>query len=101
MLFNKKGISSKNLENVKGKIRQAIFLWDIPSLNMLERITIVKTFLLSKLWFITAFKKINLQKIKEINLLLFRFIWNSKNEHVKRETLILPYENGGMNMFHL
>ena len=101
MLFNKKGISSKNLENVIGKIRKAIFLWDIPSLNMLERITIVKTFLLSKLWFITTFIKINLQKIKEINLLVFRFIWNSKIELVKRETLILPYENGGMNMFHL
>ena len=30
VLFNKKGISLKNLENVIGKIRQAIFLWDIP-----------------------------------------------------------------------
>ena len=45
VLFNKRGISSKNLENVLGKIKQAIFLCDIPSLNMLERITIVKTFL--------------------------------------------------------
>ena len=68
---------------------------------MLERITIVKTFILSKLWFITTFIKIKTEKIKEINLMLFRFIWNSKIELIKRETLILPYENGGMNMFHL
>ncbi|CAF0936516.1 unnamed protein product [Brachionus calyciflorus] len=101
VLFNKKGISPKNLENVIGKINQAIYLWDIPSLNMLERITIVKTFLLSKLWFIATFITINKHKIKELHIMIFRFIWNSKIELVKRETLILPFENGGMNMFHL
>ena len=46
VLFNKKKIFSKNLENAIGKIRKAILQWDIPSLNMLERITIVKPFFL-------------------------------------------------------
>jgi len=72
--FNKKGISSKNLEIVIEKIRKALFLWDIPSLNMLDRITIVKTFLLSKLWFTATFLFINQEKIKEINSMLFKFI---------------------------
>ncbi|CAF0783138.1 unnamed protein product [Brachionus calyciflorus] len=39
-------------------------LGDIPSLNMSERITIVKTFLLSKLWFIATFLIISNQKNK-------------------------------------
>ena len=51
-------------------------MWDIPSLNMLERITIV-------------------------NLMLFKYIWNNCAELVKRETLILSYENVRISMFHL
>ena len=76
-------------------------MWEIPSLNMLERITIVKTFLLSKLWFIATFISLKTEIIKELNLMLFKYIWNNCGELVKRETLILSYENGGMNMFHL
>ncbi|RNA13835.1 pol-like protein [Brachionus plicatilis] len=48
ILFNKKGISLQNYKNALEKIKKAIYIWDIPSLNMLERITICKTFILKK-----------------------------------------------------
>ena len=101
VFFNKKGISTINIKNVFEKIRRAIHIWDIPSLNMLDRITITKTFLLSKLWFIATFVKISKEKIKELNSMIFKFIWHSPIELIKRDTLILPYQDGGMSMFHL
>ena len=33
--------------------------------------------------------------------MLFRFIWKSKIELVKKETLIISFDNGGMNMIRL
>ena len=68
---------------------------------MLERIIICKTFVLSKLWFLACFITFEEKFIKEINSLIFSFIWSNKRECIKRDTLILPYERGGMNMFNL
>jgi hypothetical protein len=44
----------------------------------------------------------NLQEdvIKELNTLLFKFVWDGK-EKVKRKTIINDYENGGMKMINL
>jgi len=72
--LNKKGISFKNVEITIEKIRKAIFMWEIHSLNMLERITIAKTFLLSKLWFKATFISLKTEIIKELNLMLFKYI---------------------------
>ncbi|CAF1135238.1 unnamed protein product, partial [Brachionus calyciflorus] len=99
--FNKKGISLHNYKAVFDKIKKALFIWDLPSLNMLERTTICKTFILSKLWFLANFIYISEDKIKDLNSLIFKFIWNSPIELIKRDILILPFEEGGMNMFNL
>ena len=60
-----------------------------------------KTFLLSKVWFMLNFVILSDNYIKDINKLIFRFIWNSPVELVKRDTLILPFDEGGLNMFKI
>ena len=37
------------------------------------------------------------EKIKQINNILFKFIWNKK-DRIKRQTLIGPINKGGLNM---
>ena len=101
VLFNNKGVSEKNKENVKNKIKQALYLWNVSHLNMLERVIVCKTFILSKLWFLACFIKLDNKFAREINSLIYNFIWNNNKECIKRDTLIIPYERGGMNMFNL
>ena len=99
-IYNK-GISEKNIENIQNKIKQAFFLWHVSDLNMLERIVVCKTFVLSKLWFLACFVNFEDNFVREINSQIFNFIWRNKKECIKRDTLILPYERGGMSMFNI
>lgn len=39
---------------------------------------------------------VNEKKIKIIDRIVHKFIWNSPIERIKRNTLILPYDNGGL-----
>ena len=56
-----------------------------------------KTFILSKLWYIINFITLTQENIKIIESLIHKFIWCNSFELIKRDTLILPYEKGGLN----
>ena len=96
--FNNYGIDRNNIKTVKVKIENGLKMWDNISLNMIERITVVKTFCLGRLAFVASFMYVKEDDIIEIERLFFKFIWNGVIEKIKRNTLILPYEQGGLNM---
>ena len=33
--------------------------------------------------------------------MIYKFIWNNSQELIKRNSLILPYDKGGLNMVHI
>ena len=99
--FDKSGISHLNLSNAKSNIIKAINIWSNCELNLLQKVVACRTFILSKLWFISIFYFIEDESLKEINGLIFRFIWGNSAELVKRDTLILPTTSGGLNAFHI
>ena len=68
---------------------------------MLERIIIAKTFISSKLWFLGNFIYIDKFVTKSLNSIIYKFVWNNNKETIKRDSLILTYEKGGLNMFHI
>ena len=68
---------------------------------MYDRIVVCKTFMLRKVWFLFQFITLNKKFLNEINSLIYKFVWNNAIEMVKRDTLILPWERGGLGMFHL
>ena len=99
--FSKAGVSDINIINLKEKLNKSIHLWSSAKLNIMERITVAKTFLLSKLWFLANVYYFDDNDIKKINKKIYSFIWNSSIELVKRDTLILPFDKGGLAMFNL
>ena len=101
VLFNENGLCKSNYDQVKNKIMQAIEIWKRVRFSMLDRIVVCKTFLLSKLWFLSQFYVFQKNQIKELNSLIFKFIWNNSIELAKRDVIILPKEKGGLGMFHL
>ena len=66
-------------------------------LNIIERVVVSKTFILSKLWYTVNFITLSEENIKKIESVIHKFIWCNSMELIKRNTLILPYENGGLN----
>ena len=45
--------------------------------------------------------KISNESIKNLETTIFKFVWNGAIETIKRGTLILPYERGGLNMINI
>ena len=39
--------------------------------------------------------------VKEINTVLFEFLWKSGKDKIKRRTLLSDYKNGGLRMPHI
>ena len=100
IIFNKNGIDEENLENCIKKINTTFNLWNSVKLNMMERITVLKTFALSKLWYQANFVVLNESVIKKIETMAYKFIWNSC-ELIKRDTLLLDYSEGGLKMISI
>jgi hypothetical protein len=48
--FNQKGIDKINLKNCKNKIENTLNLWNGIRFNLIDKITVLRTFGLSKLW---------------------------------------------------
>jgi hypothetical protein len=66
-------------------------------LNIIERVVVSKTFILSKLWYIINFITMSEENIQMLESVIHKFIWCNSMELIKRNTLILPYESGGLN----
>ena len=95
--FNNKGVSKNNINKAIENIKKSVLIWDGVVLNTIERVVVSKTFILSKLWYIINFITLTQEKIKIIESLIHKFIWCNSFELIKRDTLILPYEKGGLN----
>jgi endonuclease/exonuclease/phosphatase family metal-dependent hydrolase len=101
VIFNDKGISKINLEKTRGKLEQTLCIWNGANLNTIERIVACKTFALSKLWYISSFMDIPEIYIKKYESIIYKFIWNGNIEYIKRNTLNLPFDRGGLGMFNI
>ena len=67
---------------------------------VLGRIQIIKTFAVPVIMYRAGLVCIHKDIIKEVNKILFNFIWKGKNK-VKRSVLISDEENGGLRAPHL
>jgi hypothetical protein len=68
--FDKKGIAKENIGNAMEKIEKSMTLWHNLKLNMIEKISVCKIFLLSKICYIanfTIFDEEIIKKLERIN----------------------------------
>ena len=66
--------------------------------NLIDKITVLRTFALSKLWFLLNFITIEEDEIVKIEKLSFNYIWNGKAELIARKILYCDFKEGGLNM---
>ena len=79
------------------EIKELIGRWNKRYLTPLRKITIVKMFLLAKLnHLFTCLRNQADVYVKEINNLLFKFVWSSKPEKIKIQTTMLNKILGGL-----
>ena len=99
---NKEEVYRVNFEPPLRLLDKQLALWKRRSLSLKGKVLIVKTLGISKFTFLSKVLHIPSEIKKEINSLLYRFIWNGKTEKVSRNIFMQPIEKGGYNMhdFH-
>ena len=83
-------------------IKRELEQWKRRNLSPIGKICIVKSLILSKLVHIfIALPNPSVQCIKNLERMLFYFIWGHKNDKIKRTKLVQPYSEGGLKMVHV
>ena len=85
---------SDKLESCKKLINS----WQQRNLTMFGKVTIVKSLILPKLSFLIQTIPIANNIIKQLNSMIFNFVWGNKAEKIKRTTLIGNRLEGGLEI---
>ena len=86
-------IYEKNFKDKVFKIKKVINIWSSRGLSLYGKVTIIKSLVLPKLILISSLLPTPQTIIKEVNQLIFNFLWKGK---VTRLSTINIYEEGGL-----
>ena len=96
---NKNECEKLNWEPKIEKMQTLIKAWEKRKLTMIGKIRlIIKSLILPLFTFCATSSIIPCKYVKEIERCCYRYIWDNKNDKVKRNTIIGGYEKGGLNM---
>ena len=88
----------KKIGDKISKAKKIINMWKQRDLSLIGRIQIIKTFIISQFLYSISSIDIPEKYIKEIESLIYTFIWKGKKERLKRQILIKTKENGGLKV---
>ena len=88
-----------NLSTAITKIVELLVPWKKRALSPLGKVTVIKTFVLSKLnHLLMTLPSLSNKFIRDVNNILFNFLWDGKPDKIKRSQIYQPYVNGGIKM---
>ena len=84
------------------RIKNLLLSWSTRDLTPIGRVHIIKSFAISQIvYLLSVLPNPPDSFFKELNSLLFKFIWGRKNEKVNREVVCTDKSNGGLNMINM
>ena len=93
--YHEAACESHNFEEKIKSFEKLLKVWRMRNLSIAGKITIFKTFGLSKFLYLASLINIPKWVLQQVNKLAFEFIWNNCPDKVKRSILINTFENGG------
>ena len=91
-----------NFDKKLVKLKLIINNWKRRNLTPIRRNTIFKTLIISQInHLLIALPNPDEKFLKELNNLMFKFIWNDKPDKIRRDISILNYDNGGIKILDI
>lgn len=87
----------KNFDQNIIAIKEVLNIWSMRNLSLIGKICILKSLAISKLIYVSSVLFTPQNVIKQVNSIIFNFLWNGKDK-VKRKVIISDYEHGGLKM---
>ena len=94
-------IPELNFNKTYRSIMTEIKKWECRNLSIIGKVTVIKTFLLSKLVHLLTSLPVSEGFLKNINDCFFKFLWSRKPDKIKRSTTCLDYMSGGRKMIDI
>ena len=98
--YDEKQRNELNFRQTLKSIKKSIHRWKWRNLSILGKIQIIKTFAIPKLMFRASVIPVPNDLVKEVNSIIYTFIWNGKDK-VKRCALISDIDQGGLKMLDI
>ena len=92
--------STQNFQEKLDKIQKVINIWNMRGLSLFGRVTIVKTFLIPKLLYVSSIIQTPMEIIKRMERMIFKFLWKGPDK-VTRHSVINSVKNGGLNLIDI
>ena len=83
------------------KIRKIVSCWKYRRLTLLGRITVLKSLAASQLVYLLSPLPSNYSALNQSNKLFCQFLWNGKDDKIRRKIMINDYCDGGLKMIDL
>ena len=94
-------ITTQNYNNKLAKAQNSTIIWGKRDLTIMGKATIIKSLVYSQFSYISAPLLFPNEKIlKNIEKLVFSFLWSNKPDKIKREIIMRPKDEGGLDLFH-
>ena len=90
-----------NYEEKKETISKTIENWQFRRLTLLGERVVIKRLLASQLVYIMSPLPASSEHLKDINNLLYQFLWGGKRDKIKRVEMINDYATGGLKMLDI
>ena len=98
--YDQETCDKKNWDEKIVDLENILKLWEKRNLSFFGKITIIKTLAISKLVYNASIINVPTHIFPKVEKILYRFLWGSNKEKIKRKTLIKNVEEGGLNMIH-
>ena len=79
-------------------IQKMIYMWKQRDLSLTGKVLIIKALAMSQILYLANLLPFPDDKIKQVEDILYEFIWNGKIHKVKKKIFIQSYEDGGYKM---
>jgi hypothetical protein len=90
-----------DVNKLDNNIKKLIGLWSSIRLSLLERSSVLKCFIISKLVYWFSLMLIDKNVIKSIQKICNSFFWGKKHPFIKFQTCVGRKEDGGFSLIHL
>ena len=87
-----------NFENKLNEMKKVLNAWSRRNLTPFGTITVIKSLVVSKITHLLMKKR---GLLKELNKLLYNFLWNGKNDKIRRSGVCQAYEVGGLKIVNI
>ena len=96
--LNREECKKLNTAKIIDKSDKTLNLWKRRNLTMIGRINIIKSLILPNVTYAATMSILCKDFISKFKKIIYNFIWDGKQEKVKRTTLSTNYEDGGLKM---